>query len=60
MIRHLEAVAEPPRARRLNSRREIDEWIAERYRTLSALVEAERCGGKRQEEPAQLEFGRAA
>jgi hypothetical protein len=42
----------PPPARRLESRRQIEEWASERYRTLMALVEAE--------EPAQLELGEAA
>jgi hypothetical protein len=55
---HLHCV-EPPRGpRRLNSRREIDEWAAERYRTLMALVEKDRA--ERQEKPAQLELGEAA
>lgn len=52
--RDLQAV-EPPRGPWfLSTRAEIDAWAAERWATLSALMEAER------EEPAQLEFGEAA
>jgi hypothetical protein len=56
----LRLVERPATARRLNSRREIDEWIAERYRTLSALVEAEGRAGERDQGPAQLELGERA
>jgi hypothetical protein len=42
----------------LTSRREIDQFFAERWRVLSAMLEAER--SERQEEPAQLELGEAA
>jgi hypothetical protein len=47
----------PARPRRLESRREIEEWAAERLRVLTALVEAER-----QVEPQASLFseGRAA
>ena len=55
MSRHLQPV-EPPRGPWfLSTRAEIDAWAAERWATLSALMEAER-----QEEPAQLELGEAA
>jgi hypothetical protein len=36
------------RGRRFNSRREIDEWVAERRQVLTALVEAEWLGRHRQ------------
>jgi hypothetical protein len=57
MTRHLRPVESPRGPRRLNSRREIDEWAAERWRTLSALLEAERA---REPEQPQLKFGVAA
>lgn len=62
MTRHLRAAEQPPRSgpRRLNSRREIDEWAAERWRTLSALMEAKRRAGAREPEQPQLELGEAA
>jgi hypothetical protein len=50
---------ERPRARRLESRREIDQFFAERWRVLSAMLEEER-RHERQGEPAQLELGMAA
>lgn len=55
MTRHLQPV-EPPKPRRLNSRREIDDWASERYRTLMALLKTQRVAG----EPEQLEFDRRA
>lgn len=55
MTRHLRPVESPRGPWRLNGRREIDEFLAERWRVLSAMLEAER-----QEEPAQLELGEAA
>jgi hypothetical protein len=59
MTRHLKVVGEPSRGpRRLNSRAEIDAWIAERWATLNALMEAERAADAR--EPEQLELGRVA
>jgi hypothetical protein len=60
MTRHLRPVESPRGPWRLNGRREIDEFLAERWRVLSAMLEAERPVGERQEEPAQLELGRAA
>jgi hypothetical protein len=55
MTRHLQAV-EPPRGPWfLSTRAEIDAWAADRWRVLSALLEAER-----QDEPAQLELAKAA
>lgn len=63
MSRRLQAVerlSPPP----LNSRREIDDWAAERWQTLSALLEAERrrFAGESHGtgEQTQLEFGEAA
>jgi hypothetical protein len=56
----LRLVERPATARRLNSRREIEEWIAERYRTLTALVEAERTRADGEPEQPQLDLWRAA
>lgn len=55
MSPHLQAVEPPCGPWFLSTRTEIDAWAAERWRVLSALLEAER-----QDEPAQLELGRAA
>jgi hypothetical protein len=55
MTRHLQSVESPSGPWFLSTRAEIDAFIAERWATLSALMEAER-----QEEPAQLELGEAA
>lgn len=55
MSRHLQSVDPPHGPWVLSTRKEIDEWAAERWRVLSALLEAER-----EDEPAQLELGRAA
>lgn len=62
MTRRLRAAEQTarPAPRRLNSRREIDEWAAERSRTLTALLEAERRAPARKPEQPQLELGRAA
>jgi hypothetical protein len=56
MTRHLQPVIESSTGPWfLTTRTEIDAWAAERWRVLSALLEAER-----QNEPAQLELRRAA
>jgi hypothetical protein len=60
MIRHLRPVEQPRAGWRLNSRREIDQFFEERWRVLSAMLEAERALGERQDEPTQLEFWEAA
>lgn len=57
MTRHLKPVERATGRRRLESRREIDEWIAERYRTLMALLEAERDD---QDGQLELDLGEAA
>ena len=57
MTRHLQAAGRP-RPRRLESRAEIDEWAAEHFRTLTALVEAERRSDEH--DRVQLELEEAA
>lgn len=37
-MRHLKPVEPPARGKRVRSRREIDEWVAERRRVLAALA----------------------
>jgi hypothetical protein len=54
--RHLQAVDDSSRGPWfLSTRAEIDAWAAERWATLSALMEADAS-----EEPAQLELGMEA
>jgi hypothetical protein len=60
MTRHLRPVEQPSGTRRLNSRREIDEWARERWATLAALLEAERRSRASEPEQAQLDLERAA
>lgn len=54
--RHLRPVA---RGRRLDSRREIEAWAAERYATLTALARKEPVHGHARDH-AQLELGQVA
>lgn len=58
MSRHPQPVESSTGPWFLSTRAEIDAFFAERLATLSPMLEAER--GERQEEPAQLELGRAA
>jgi hypothetical protein len=54
---------EPGAPRRLDSRAEIEDWVAERWRVLSELVEAEELGRPpvvHERDRAQLELGEAA
>ena len=58
--RHLQPVESSTGPWFLSTRAEIDAWADERWATLSALLEAERRAGERQEDPAQLELGQEA